>query len=382
METNHRIRLIKQGYFCNGFENNQPYKENGSINTPFRWRVESRAYEGDLESNTVYDEDGNTTYGYQERFDVYLRFQMDFYDTFDSQNGLPLRDILFTDPDKKTSRLLMGINTAEHVAKTTPTDTAVSQSTVKIPSTLESASAYKSSYEMNTLQYSVLFSIPKVLLPGYANMNSLSTVSDSMSSVITTDILPINYQDGWMNTIGNDFKSADSFKAIYFWQVAPYNIVDAPVFATQLSPMTIEEMDDDYKSVKFYNLFADKSVLYSSFERTNFYTAPYKLTYRYEGTISPRPSSVGNLQNGSTYNSSCIEWKDNSQSVAFRVTSPPYDNDWVNVDRIRRGEVQFITDRPREILLNNNSSSSSSLSMDDVLSEGYFDSYNVKVNDE
>jgi hypothetical protein len=42
---------------------------------------------------------------------MYLRFQMDCYDTFDSQNGLPLRDIIFNNNDK-TERILMGINTS------------------------------------------------------------------------------------------------------------------------------------------------------------------------------------------------------------------------------------------------------------------------------
>jgi hypothetical protein len=45
-----------------------------------------------------------------ERFKVYYRFQMDFFDTFDSQNGKPLRDIVFAvDPKstvKETTRIL------------------------------------------------------------------------------------------------------------------------------------------------------------------------------------------------------------------------------------------------------------------------------------
>jgi hypothetical protein len=95
LETDYRINLIKQGYFCNGFENNKPYRENGKVNTCFRWRVETRLYEGTLEDNIIYDKEGNTELGYQTRFDMYLRFQMDFYNTFDSQKGLPLRDIIY-----------------------------------------------------------------------------------------------------------------------------------------------------------------------------------------------------------------------------------------------------------------------------------------------
>jgi hypothetical protein len=44
------------------------------------------------------------------------------------------------------------------------------------------------------------------------------------------DICPDIYKNGWVNTIGNDFSSTDNFKSIYFWQVAPYNIVERPVF--------------------------------------------------------------------------------------------------------------------------------------------------------
>jgi len=175
LDTEHRKGLIKQGYFCNGFENNLPYKEDKSINTCFRWRVETRNYEGNIESNTSYDDQGNSTFGWQPRFDMYIRFQLDFFHTFDSQKGLPLRDILFLkDKEGNNERILASIKNADKPILTYPDSVPNAEKTVNIPKYDDGSVDKKeqnnyeySSYDINALQLTASIGLPKNMLPGY-----------------------------------------------------------------------------------------------------------------------------------------------------------------------------------------------------------------------
>ncbi|MBR4316352.1 MAG: hypothetical protein IKP65_05250 [Alphaproteobacteria bacterium] len=223
LETDFRINLIKQGYFCNGFENNLPYKESGDINTCFRWRVETRPYEGNIESNTVYDENENSVYGYQTRFDMYIRFQMDFYDTFDSQNGYPLRDIIYTlserSGEQTYERIKASINNADDNARTMPNEDNRKVDSVNIPEM--SKSLYENensntSYDPKSLQFEATFKLSPEELPGRLN----------------TDILPEAWQDVW--ELDQQTNTKDDFKSAYYWRTAPYNVLDKPILEKPL----------------------------------------------------------------------------------------------------------------------------------------------------
>lgn len=82
-----RRNLIKQGFYCNG------YVDNDKTKARFRWRVEQGPEDQPAPGVNYYD----------PKYEVYYRIQVDFADTFDSQLGnKPLRDIYF---DKAGSRI-------------------------------------------------------------------------------------------------------------------------------------------------------------------------------------------------------------------------------------------------------------------------------------
>lgn len=239
LETDFRINLIKQGYFCNGFENNLPYKESGEINTCFRWRVETRPYEGNIESNTVYDEDENSVYGYQTRFDMYIRFQMDFYDTFDSQNGYPLRDIIYVLDEKSENqtykRIKASINDADDNARTTPNEQNRKVDSVDIPNMSQSIYENKNTntaYDPKSLQFEANFKLSPEELPGRLN----------------TDILPEAWQNVWNLDKQTDTK--DDFKSAYYWRTAPYNVLDKPILE---KPLILSYINSNKQAPEFDN---------------------------------------------------------------------------------------------------------------------------------
>ena len=104
---------------------NQPYGseqgENGQkTSTPFRGRVETRQYDGKMD--TSYDGTTNSFGSFDPRYNMYYHFQMDFHDTFDSQEGgTPINDTIFLlGGNEDKDRILAGIDDADNSARTSP----------------------------------------------------------------------------------------------------------------------------------------------------------------------------------------------------------------------------------------------------------------------
>ena len=362
IETDSRINLIQQGFFCNGFESNKPYSESTlsdndgeealKTNTCFRWRVETRPYQGKYE-----DVVATANNGYQDRFDMYLRMQMDFYPTFDSQDGHPLRDIMFLGDDETTeNRIIMGIDDSDTSARTTPDAVPSGEKTVDIPDEIsirvdtERDKIPVDNDDPNRLQQTVVFGLPKKWLPGE----------------MEGDMCPDNLKMGWIDradaqsyavndTRTNDEKKLD-FKNVYYWRAATYNVVYRPVFESMLGMISSVEgggYSNTYRqcSVVLNNLYHSKDI--------------------YGGTVYTKNGGLAILVAKSELQRPV--WKKNSESDGFKCFKnlypsnvseyddtyddsgnlpKPYANDWVNENMVcYDGTVQFLTDRPRKAIL-------------------------------
>ena len=389
-QTNHRANLIKQGFYCNGFENNEPYKENGDINTCFRWRVETRPYQGDVQSNTIYygQEDDQSQYGYQQRFNAYIRFQLDFFGTFDSQEGDPLRDIMFTMQENTNAsseqdkfiekRIKAGIAQADRKALTTPDAQEYKEQENWIPESIRinHVQDVNNTYEKQALQLSANFNLEKRLLPGR----------------VYGDKLPA----AWIGAQWNEKNNVlvDEYKSAYFYRIATYNVVQSPVFDSMIGKIyeyDFQRSEEDYGQGVFYNanvifnnLFHSQSIKYSQdIENNNsikIFLANEKLS---------NPVWTRNIFSSVNYNAVGINVNnvDKSKYVLYRLTKgfgsdsllqhyddfeqffinskyygsnypcginfnpnlTQYNNDWINIKRLGRGQVQFLTDRPRSL---------------------------------
>ena len=218
IETDHRASLVGQGYFCNGFEENQPYAGD-KVATCFRWRVETRPYEGDRESQWRVSENGLVSYGYQRRFEMYLHFQIDFEDGFDSQDGEPLRDIWFVgDGASDADRISTGIDVGDYQA--TPESAPTAVKTADVPEfggalvEDDGRTALYSARDLSDLRFNGGYGLPRTRLPG----------------ALAADAAP-SYCDGaWHSDDESAAQpSEDAFRFAYLWRVAPYNILDRPV---------------------------------------------------------------------------------------------------------------------------------------------------------
>ena len=302
LETDFRISLIRQGFFCNGFENNRVFKESDNqVNTCFRWRVETRPYEGAIVNNTEYDEDGNPIYsedddtvnGYQDRYNMYFRTQLDFFDTFNSQaDGKPLRDIVFV-YDGKTDecRLLAGIKDADSVAATMP-GSAPAQEENNVTVNTESTS----------LQFFATFAIPRNELPGQ----------------LVGDTIPESHQR----------PSGDNgFESIYYWRVASYNLVSCPILGNIMGDSAIRKIASyNNNEVSLYECLLSSR----SYHQDIVNGATNWMLYAAEERL-PQP-----------------EWRKDVDSPGFNENMKHYNNAWVNQDVLDSGQVQFVTDRPRQ----------------------------------
>ena len=324
VETEHRIRLMRQGYFCNGFVGNQPFATDGAtVNTCFRWRVESRQYEGSLEGNMESGDDG-----WRERYDVYLRFQMDFLDTFDSQpGGLPLRDVMWIGNE----RILMGIRDADSEARTTIQQEAMQPEDGNYQPEYTIAPDVNGSYASEThqsgrLQHQASFGLPRSLMPG-----------NQSSPLYGTDVVPEAWRRAWRDedeSSSSEYeKDPIDFKSAYFYRVAPYNLLNRPAYEEMTGEITSVSgtaltldlrypagMVDESRGVKVYGGTAGSRAWkperqtrgypdYYNWARTNAYAKMYEWV---DVDTSDSQGGVGNIRHG-----------------------------------IGSGTVQFPTDRPR-----------------------------------
>lgn len=379
IETDTRAGMIKQGFFCNGFENNNPYSsgnadEGPSVNRCFRWRVETRPYEGSYDD--VVAEGQN---GYQERFAAYLRMQMDFYSTFDSQDGLPLRDIIFLgDVKTDSNRILMGIDDSDNSARTKPDSNPSPDRTVSIPErTSARVDTTRETMEANEdnstrLQHTVVFGLPKKWLPGQ----------------VDGDSCPDFMKMGWTDEdIDEESRTEEQkkldFKGIYYWRVATYNLVDHPVFDAMTGLMAVTDGGGDGEYRKHV------AVLANSYHSDEIYGGTV-----YESNGTPAILVAKSLLSRPL-------WKKNSESLAFRningitgyvmdgdeteaeEAAPPrqYDNGWVSKEMVcDDGIVQFVTDRPRKAVFTETDEGIEESSDEEQLV--FADSYTVSIQDE
>ena len=372
LETDFRENLVRQGFFCNGFVENQPYggeqDENGQkTSTPFRWRVETRQYDGKMD--TSYDGTTNSFGSFDPRYNMYYHFQMDFYDTFDSQEGgTPINDTIFLlGGNEDKDRILAGIDDADNSARTSPLEGSNSGGSSKyvanhddlvVDRTENESIQQKGNGNQVDLRFSATFGLAKAELP---------QVQDGM-------VPPLAWRQAWKDKSQIE-KEADKpnedapeterevqnidFKSTYYWRVAPYNIVERPVFETLLG------------GVHASNGYAIIDCIFHSKEIAQCKTGMSSYDYVTVCFASGRRNLTASDYSGGTYESEpsadsieCPAWKKNLDSIVFSpyMSTPilsQYANSngsdsavhkrWLNIEMERRGEVQFVTDRPRKV---------------------------------
>lgn len=369
LETDFRENLVRQGFFCNGFVENQPYgsgqDENGQkTSTPFRWRVETRQYDGKMD--TSYDSTTNSFGSFDPRYNMYYHFQMDFYDTFDSQEGgTPINDTVFLlGGNEDKDRILAGIDDADNSARTSPLEGLNNGESSKyvanhddlvVDRTENESIPQKRSNNQVDLRFSATFGIAKGELP---------QVQDGM-------VPPLAWRQAWKDKsqIENEADKPNEdapetereiqnidFKSTYYWRVAPYNIVERPVFETLLG------------GTHASNGYAVIDCIFHSKEIAQCKTVASSYNYITVYFASSRRNLMVNAYSGDTYESEqnqdsieCPAWKKNLDSIAFSSTPnlSQYANSngsdsavhktWLNINMEKRGEVQFVTDRPRKV---------------------------------
>ncbi len=351
-ETLHRRRLIAKGYFSNGWKNNQVYvyDESGrpELNEPFRFRVENQPvtgkrsgdYEG-MNFGDSYPLQVQPLPGYDTRWDIYFHFQLDFYDSFDSQDGKPLRDYLWQrqdcsgylggDPESMSVdgvsyiRIMGGIEAESGGMHILPDN-------VYTPNANEYGKA-PTTDDPYSFQFAGRFSIPKSELPGE----------------LETDRLP----EYW-NT-GKD-SGSDDFNQVYFWRVCPYNLVKRPIFEKSLGSVSSVEFFGSTRNHRYWKACVEND---------------FRGNHRYSRLQHEDASSYGEdcfLWVGT--GSDSPQWKTDFQSECWNGSEAYYENFFPGTDRnrsdiddhtanparasyrarIERGEVVFLTDRPRELL--------------------------------
>lgn len=347
-ETLHRRKLIARGYFSNGWKNNHVYVGE-ELNEPFRFRVENQPITGKRHNtDTGLDYDGTLPDrveplpGYDTRWDIYFHFQMDFYDSFDSQNGKPLRDYLWqrldcsgyagSDVDSidvdgvPYIRILGGIEAETGGMHVLPENvyTPNSGEYGKTPTTNDPYS----------FQFAGRFSLLKSELPGE----------------LETDKLPEHWNTG-------ESAVTDDFNQVYFWRVCPYNLVKRPVFERELALVdSIEYFGESeyyrnkyWKAVvtnnfwgthKYSNLFSEN--IYYDYYAYCVWVATQKITPVWQRDfLSPcwnsQEAFYENFFPGTdSYKSDIDDYTQNPARESYRK-------------RIERGEVVFLTDRPRKL---------------------------------
>lgn len=217
-----RRNLIDQGYYCNGFKNNTPVyiqerinsnssSETIDENSYFKFKVltyfedsineygffapKYSEYLGDtLFTETITDSKGNgetvtntyTYHEYERTSHVFSRIMMDKYFSFNSQNGKPMRDIIF---DEYGERIATKIGGEEYTDGKSDGYHPVFDD---IPTTNDSGYVDTSTEQKDIKSQCDVFSIPLSMLPGER---------------------------------AGDTVDADTFEGNYYWKVSSYNLL-------------------------------------------------------------------------------------------------------------------------------------------------------------
>ena len=341
LESDFRRDLVKQGYFCNGFLENQPYvssENNQKVNTCFRWRVETRQYEGSMDTS---QDSRSKAYGsYEDRYDMYYHFQMDFFDTFNSQEGgKPVTDVIFIrNGETDDCRILAGIDDADNSARTAPLEEKNSDNTNYVPQrqdlvvdrTENEQSQFKSSSNIQDLRFTAIFGLPLTELP---HVPRLIGEKYDRSEIL----LPEPWWQAWDDEIeeipeGQSYEVKDKdFKSVYYWRVAPYNLLDVPCFETLKG-----EIRKSSDKLVIDGIFHSDQILACRKPSNLYYNTSMK-SY----PVWTKNSSCPALENKSQY----LESSERSYSMEDGDTYI----EWINKTIEKRGDVQFITDRPRKV---------------------------------
>ena len=241
-----RKDLIDQGYYNNGYVDNDPNKE------AFRFRVEFAPITYDIEN-----------YTHSSLYEVYDRFQLDFYSSFDSQyDGKPLRDIFFgadgeriahagirqytmmdnTDPD--SDYYYQTTDTYANAVDADPNASGIWSGEDQADQTIDHPYKEDDDSQFDNPHY-VKYTLPKSDLPGqWVNKYVNSTFPE------WTDHLPAG---------------VTSFETNYRWRVASYNAFiddrnEEP--RTLITDLSLEPYNDRIKLT--YVAYADESVNYIS----------------------------------------------------------------------------------------------------------------------
>lgn len=349
-ETRHRRKLIARGYFSNGWKNNQVYVEEGGTNEPFRFRVENQPVSGKRASvDTEFEYDDSVERvepvpGYDTRWDIYFHFQLDFYDSFDSQNGKPLRDYLWqrldcsgyagsdvdsVDVDGVPYIRIMGGIEAETGGMHVLPETVYTPNSGKYGKTPTTDDPY-------SFQFAGRFSLLKTELPGELESDTLPEFWNSGEEALT-----------------------DDFNQVYFWRVCPYNLVKRPVMEREMTTVqSIEYFGDAaYSNTMKYWKAKVTSQFFGNHKYSSLLSEGYDYYY-YMGYIWVAKEKLETPVWKFDKESDC--W--NSREAFYENFFPATDkfkadiNDYTENPvresyraRIERGEMVFLTDRPREV---------------------------------
>ena len=335
LETDFRRNLIRQGYFCNGFLENQPYvstENSQNVNTCFRWRVETRQYEGSMDVSQDYN---TKAYGsYDDRYDMYYHFQMDFFDTFDSQSGKPLTDVIFIGDD----RILAGIDDADNSARTAPledknydnTNYVAQRQDLVVDRTESEKTKQQSSANIQDLRFTAIFGLPLAELP------HIPILMENGKYDREGIELPEYWKWSWTEKPESESEEEPvyesnnlDFKSAYYWRVAPYNVLNVPCFETFKGKLRKDNG----------NIIIDWAFCSDQIRQCR---RPQKLYYSTSMKSYPvwtKNRSCQALENKSQY----IEASERPYSEVYTYT------EWINKTLENKGYVQFLTDRPRKV---------------------------------
>ena len=222
-----RRNLIKQGFYNNGFIDNDVSKQE------FRFRVEIGQY--NVSGMAVED-------GWEDRFNVYYRLQIDFTKSYDSQlNLFPLRDILFDGDNRLDSgtagNLLDQTNlTYQHNLPKPPTvaEQNASHSIEGNDDFDDMDNPYVNNSNPNSYssQSNGTYTLPKTELPGLRKEYYINPSYDSVN-----DVLP---------------PTQTTWETKYHWRVASYNLIEGIVFETNRNEITNLEIYPDSNYIKIF----------------------------------------------------------------------------------------------------------------------------------
>ncbi|MGQ4893427.1 MAG: hypothetical protein ACP6IQ_02240 [Candidatus Njordarchaeia archaeon] len=258
---NIRKYLINQGFYCNGFNNNDPAQGE------FRFRVENMEV-----GENILDSNDNYVIHYNSRYEVYYRLQIDFYSTFDSQDGRPLRDFLY---DKDGNRI-QGDNEQRSLYRLPNGDVVPSVDVAK------DYLWYKFD-EDGTHDWENESNVEDELHDFTTDIPPQETTRFYNKFLIPKEDLPGSWEHKYLNNSYNDVtdklpNGINSFNYNYFIRVASYNIVSGISRETPrpvIDKVTIDTVNK--KIIIDYTMYGSEYLQEAEMENVSGYT--YKKIY-------------------------------------------------------------------------------------------------------